>query len=1111
MTSLLGDIFNGVPRLLITRVWMVVRFSVWVLMRIVDAVTTVISIIYPIVSLSIRLLAAFTNFMGGLLTAEIRVEFSILFPAIVIIGSWLLWVFFPFLGCLFQNTILPFITDAIPLYTKIFLFILTVFNLLVKVWNAIVPIIGLIINIIVELFVIFFTLLVSIMGSAEVFKVMDAIFTIMTAIVSIVIEILESLIGLTPTLISTFADICGALVSAVLELAPMLFPIVTWLTRTLFNVLEPVLFQLVKLLAFFIKNSLLLRGLRAAGMKLREAGPMDAESAAQAELNAVNEVALGALTDKLKLYWTEDSADRATDALNKQNNWLASHPIGYGSYNAYLQENHDSDDIPSSSPNIVPHESYLSSVHRQTLLRRGLDDLYSPDALGHAEFDHDDAPLTHQQSHSAHARTDLSTMPFATNETHYEKHAKPHKNAHHKHHAHHQAKPHHLEGHVHLTDEPLHNDFHKRVRCQSRFCGNTGVPGEEVSLPHPILTIRAGHNYRRHQMGIHTKMTLKQHRNRFVLGAAVLHAAKGALHHTIDRHYHNGNGAIPAAATQALKDITGHESMHSLLEHTMSHHENPADSLASYIPNFSDWPLISMLADADPNKESYFGNYMRERIVFYHDDDHDDRGDNVLRDLETPAKEHLRSGKQRMRLQHVTIDTAKELEDELRNGAFVPYSHATRKLLQFRGEGLTVSQLTGPMHFVSAAAVDTKSARLKDGNKVPSIPTFKLATVSDCVHRPGAKRPRSPLCLPEIPLQVGCVVGKLANKLFFDVILELNYCTYEPRCGQIGFIIIERPAFRLDLFVIVDHLDLYISWDWLWNGLFWFIMLLAPIAPITKATLRAIGRTGVPFLYLLTEPVAALIPTTIVLNDYICLGIFAYGPVFIIMLIAVGKVVVLPMFLWALRTWVSTEAMISGFLAIEAARLQAIQNTTWWQLQNGVLSADQVLDRRASIPQPPRQGIDDTMDNLPTINELLHPYTGPGSQNVLDTNTYQTRRVTARIGAPLLQDPEAAYTDLPTTANDEDLDQISPDALQAIHLYARTLPQIVAHFPEEELMANDTEDAEDFEWTFKELMVTPHLTSIWLNQWVGQYLHERQASRDRRPPAMPYYNGSVQE
>lgn len=1068
------------------QVFIVVQFVLGFLFDIFAVLVFEVAI--PVAEQTIILVAAFTNFMGGLLVAEIRVEFSILFPVAVFLGAWTFWWFYPVFGCFYENIFIPFAQIVLPLALQLLSFGLTIVNLFIRVFNSLVPLIGFIINIIVEFFVVFFSTMVSLVGDGEIFRILDAVISAVSMVAGIVLGFIEAVISVAPTVLSVLTQVIGLCITIIIEAAPMLTQITSWLFRTLFFNLQPILKYVVKVVRWYIGIArkgpvgrlLLKRNLEAGSYQF------DEEMSSMEEVVDFEMVSVGAFDKALRKYWTWEAADAMADSVSEMNEYFMSHPLGSNSYYHYTRGPDIHDLLPPEQFDIENHD-----FQSATSQHAALDD--DPDSLESTyvrEFDERTATLAEKQSHTAHPRVDRSEMHFVKNATHYEHSARPRGEydqhgslKHSMPHIHRLPKvnKHHLKGGKRLIDKPLHHDFDSwRLRCRSRFCGGHGA-----ALEHPILAIRRMPNLDGHVFG-YAHEDLDSHRKRFVVSHAVLHGFKTASHHVMNRHYWNGNGDLPRHASAVLKHLTGHSSSHDFIEHLMTRQEHPVDSLHSYVPVLSEWPPFKWMVEHNDNPETFYGNWMRDRIQFLNVNSTEDP-------LHSSVVRTATNGvglSQRRRLMHVTLDTRAEIEAR--------EASTGRKLFQFSGESAGRQSVSGPMRFVVADRVELLSDRILDPKTaVPSLPVFRLSGQTDCVNRPGSRQPRNPLCLPEIPQQVWCFVNSFYPYVYNVILANLNFCTYEPQCKDLGFQIIKRPQFSVDLIILVNNIDLFISVDWYINSIVWFTTLLSPILPGLKAILEVIS-TQAPFLFLVFDPLARLIPTTVVLNDFVCELIFIYAPVLSAVTLIILRMTLIPILQLIFRSIMSLQALITALIGINASLLARIETNEWWQVQNGngrpaTNPATLRQNNQYMVTPDGKRTVRDPAERLPSANELNNPFSASGRRNTI-------------IGAELGGVDAGPTTD--TYDPHANPDHVSTDAKRAMVLYGRCIERGLEYFGEPG--EDDTlQEAALFERRMLPFMHTAHYTYNWFKRWRGEREHQRKTSKERRPTAMAYYAGSA--
>lgn len=862
---------------LLRQAYLVLRTVLWLAGLLADLFGTIFfQILFPAAQYLFTFLGAFINFMIGLLFGEFRIEFSIFLPAVILIGSFILWLFAPTYGCFIENVIAPFARNLVPLVASLVPVIITIVNVLFRVWNSLVPLIGMIINIVIELFVVFFALFTSILGSVDVYKLFDAIFTIIIQLVMVFVNLLDGIAAIVPTMLAIFASVVGYCMTIIIESSPTLIPIVVWLVKILFFVLVNILGIVVKLCRAF------------SGGRLRDEG-------SAARMPGYDSQGNGDMFENARpaaqKYFTAESAEMGAEDVEAINRWNVAHPPGSFSYY------HSRTGVALTDLDVI-HDIYDTV---EDLKVKEAPDIFDDEKDYSDGWDEDDGSLEELQKRAAHPHESRSVPDFAdhNNEAAHKKAAKPkHPHDHLRHHMRQgRIKAKHLKGHYKVSDRPIHLDYAEGGEtCRSKFCGGHGK-----KLRHPHEAINADHDYREGLFGFE-RMTHDDHRNHAVYTTSVLHVTRRTIHHMVNAHWHNGDGSMRKHFASAFKGITGHESPHDLMEYMMTQEKHPIDSLHSFIPVVHKLPIINFLSRYDPEPETLHQNYMDQREVYYAENDDED-----------PL--HALAFNKRHLMQHVTIATKQEIKERHERRAREEADARAEEEHEMSRRDMTLADAVAPTGLVTESAVNTDTGRIADPNTEPGLPTFKLVSIGDCVRTPGVKHKRSKLCLPEIPQQLGCFLRELVEDIYGGL-YELHYCNYEYKCAEMGFCLQQRPANAFDVLIFATNLDLFINLCWLKNSLVWIMSVLFLLFPIVDALLE-VANTYVPMLYLITDPIINATPKTASLNQYVyCLPVFSYSVFLLIALLFVAYVFVWPLISWFIRTITRFWTLVEAFQSI---------------------------------------------------------------------------------------------------------------------------------------------------------------------------------------------------
>jgi hypothetical protein len=1043
---------------LVNQVYLLLRTVAWIGGMLADLFGTVFfQILFPAAQYVFTFLGAFINFMIGLLFGEFRIEFSIFLPALILIGTFILWLLAPTFGCFIENVLAPFARNLVPLIASLVPVIITIINVLFRVWNALVPLIGMIINIVIELFVVFFALFTSILGSVDVYKLFDAIFTIAIQLVMVFVNLLDGIVAIVPTMLAIFASVIGYCMTIIIESAPTLIPVVVWLVKIVFFVLVNLLGVIVKLCRAF------------SGGRLRDEPGYDRMPSYDAQGN--DDMFENARPAAQK-YFTAESAELGAEDVEMINRWNVAHPPGTYSYY------HSRTGVALTDLDVI-HDIYDTV---EQLKVEEAPDRFDDEQDYAGGWTEEDGSLEEIQKRSAHPHMRRSVPEFADhdNEEAHKEAAKPkHPHDHVRHHMRNsRIKAKHLKGHFKVTDRPIHLDYAEGgEECKSKFCGGHGK-----KLRHAHQAVNADHDYSEGLFGFE-KMSHDHHRAHVVYTTSALHVVRRTMHHMVNAHWHNGDGSMRRHFATAFKHITGHETPHDMMEHMLTQDKHPIDSLHTYIPVVHNLPGIRWLSKLDPEPETLHQNWMDEREVFYAENTEDD-----------PL--HALALRKRNLMQYVTKDTKADIHARRARQAA---ESAAEEVHEHESRQMSMAEAVAPTGLASKTAVNTDTGRIADPNSEPALPTFKLVSIGDCVRTPGVKHKRSKLCLPEIPQQLGCFLRELVEDIYGGF-YELRYCDYEYKCAEMGFCLQERPDDVFEVLIFATNLDLFINLCWLQNSLVWIMSVLFLLFPIVDALLE-VANTYVPMLYLITDPIINATPKTASLNQYVyCLPVFSYSIAFLAALLFVTFVFVWPLISWFIRTITRLWTLVEAFRAV----IQSAATMAQSDPVNIAFNADPDTVRRQMDSGrfiKPR-----TRRAFKTPGDTMLP---PG----LDPNSRQ--RITARIGGSFGVGVPGVNIDVePLSAQYEehpDADTpMSADDEEAISLMieCNTLGYELCGMPDPDVTL---EDLVVFERRWAPMLQSIHMSWTWARRYLKRSEKEQKKASNTELPIVSFWKGHYTE
>ncbi len=1147
------------------RIWMLVRLAIFIVGNLIDfAVTLIFNVFWPLAAYALTFAAAFFNFMIGLLLLEINIEWSIFVPLFLLAAAWIWWAIYPFAGCWIQDNIIPLLQNTLPFMLRLQSVLFILINSLITMWNAFVPLLGMLLAVMIELVILFFKIMVQLMGDGSLFKLFGLLQQIAVTLVQITIEVIVAITSISPAVIQALVNVIGYCMTIIIESVPFLIQITVWTFRILYFVLEPILDLLVSIAKMF-RGGLVtsVRSVKRDAMgnpppafaqqarhKKRDFAPSSSsgdfyteddpvlvpqtsgngysrpfendddadDDGANQQMNSNiqydrngNPIYVDYAARSFGQYYTAESGAESSQELNDINTYFLHNPLGSHSHYFYL-DNGEISELPELE--VERHEYMTAKVLE---LHRGdftyehdtedndYSDAAADDGLMMHERQQRSVRIYHLSAAKSPRRTNSSSSKFGYHGNNNRVPQTPGRRA--KIMAALKKAP---------KLKPLHHDFHKKVLCKSALCGGHGK-----ALPHPVISVKADHNYRSNMFQLHRE-SHDDHRRRVVHTYAAMHALGRAVHHVYNHYYWQSDGSLEHHARRALKAVTGFDSGSRLLEHMMTRHEHPVDSVMSYVPILSEhWPFRHIFAlyegaDRRHYESRFLGHWIRKRVVVMGSvaDINQNQKQQTASDVIADALNGQR------RLMHVTVETHEELERH----------EAGRQLLDFAQTG--IDALVSPMLFVSDNSIPVKKTNnhIKDPNSVMTLPLFKFL-MRDCVARIGPNAPAlNPLCLPLIPAQLLCLVENIEYKIFNKFYERIQWCDYESQCADVGFCMPPRPTGDIfEILIIVNNIEYLVNWCWIRNGFVYASLVFRIVFPLLPYLL-AIAVSQVPLLRPFLKWLEDLSANQIQFADLLCLLIYAYAPLLVVFLGFLAYIIIVPLFRFLWRFFTSLLAFFSAMMALEASRLATIESAGWYQLQERdfLLDPTKILRRDPFLVQVPRQNnVDDPGDELPSADEVIRPA-------MMNLRNLQTRIEHERtlieherrlVQGEQNQNPNQISVVGPiTTVTTEDAAAriseteiaaivaeapVSKQARECMFLFVRSVNSARSQYGEPDESVT-LERAHEFESAFGPLVQTLHYTRTWLNEYINETRHQAEKHAVRKPIVTHYWTGSAQ-
>jgi len=1007
----------------ITRGYDLFRIVAWVVGRIIDLFTTIVfGIIIPFIGLVFVSAVAFISFMIGLLIGQIRFQLQIFFPLFLLVGAWILWLFWPEVGCFIEKEGWPFLNFFFDLFGTTFSFAITIVNVLIRIFNSFVPLIGFVLYIGITLLTMYFSAMVQIMGEFDVYALLDALMDVIVLVVEIVIEFIGALVAASTQELSQGIDLIGPVITVAFDAVGLWLRVGIWVWGKLWYLLEPILGAVVKVTQFVRKHFFLARILLDVDPSLRDMSTTD-------DLSDDLWRTVGMSGNQ---YWDDDSGSHAMGMLRGMNRWGKGHSaeraIEYYKMKRMMLFGHASsfrgrrlmeeDGLPSGwtadgteEEEETPKESVVESIHDHVIMFSNI----------------------HEQLHSN------------------DKEVRPH-------------------------PIPLEEEIATyRVRCKSKHCG-----GDEAHLPHPFITMS------RQKFAPHRHETAEQHRIRLTHVAALAHVARHTLRNTVQKHWHEGDGRVTQNMALAWQHMTGHKTLHQTFEYLTTQREDPVESLATFVPVFSEWFPFTYFLDSEYHSDEY-----RNGFVGHH--------------VRKQVRMHRRALRQRSLLDEGNEEEAAEIEEP-------------DEPLYYMGDVLAHHERRGQF---APAGSPTTGAPISEGppsQNQPTLPVLQLLYKQDCNIKPF-----NPLCLPYIPSQIGCLVKMLLH--LFPNKPPVQFCHYEEQCASVGFCIIKRPLITPDLLQIFANTNLWISLCWIRNGFVWIGVVLSFILPIVRDTFKVLSAL-IPFLSFFFDAFVAIIPELVSFQETVCLIPFFYGLTLDILLLWLFYFFVVPLLRFVRRSFTTLEAMFGAIRSIEMTMLAYKQNSGYAEMYKqfyetqpkNVLVHDPWTGRPALVEPPRDTSLGDSENAMVTHAQQAHmlsssssyastapayePGAGASIPSLFDTEL-RVRNAGNFSQVPLMSQIGTDRQAEEGGASDEPL---TPQQQHAIREYALAVERSLIHFGEPVGIVTSAH-VHEFESRFGPLIHSGHWSYEWLRRYIGEHHHQLDVIATRAPPRILYLRG----
>lgn len=1056
-------IYNSYVGLLVARILQVGRFLGWLVAAIFTLVgTLILETFFPALIYFWTMTMAFVQFYIGLLMGTINIEVLVLLPIMLVGATYLLWLYWPNVGC-WMEMAWPIFRTMLDVGAATLRMVLEMVNLGIRIWNSFVPIYGFFVYIVVEIQVQIYRSINLLIGEDNINALFDAVIEISTYLAQILIGVFEGLVSVSTELLSIFSTVSGAIITVVLESSPILLEQVNYLFRILPFTLVPITALIVKVVNYVKKAFFLARLLLEAAPIVGASLASTSTSPRRPDESMQFWRTFGEYGSR---YWTPESARRNVDNLDRMSAWLTKNPPG--TYSDYYVL-HNADMIHS------PESYYAGRAPLQA-------DIHLP-------------PEWQERSTNETSR-EKRHLPFSTGDRHRGPDPLYFMS--------HEQREHMYNGNVRLDSDPLEDSLHKRLPCRSRFCG-----GEGATVAHPMKTIASTHLRDRVILSSLVPNDIRSHRKRSAHAATLIYATRHAMHHTMSKHWRDGDGTLRKHVGNAWKQWTGHETFHSAAETWLSHHDDPMDSLATYAPVLSEMGLFRVILELHPyeTQQMYYGRWAGKRQFFYAEVDDPYTGTRrkvvhiTLNERNATAPPALGT---RQLHQIVLGDDTMTIKEQPVQTTFLPLIF----LNPFSGPG---SILYGTL------ATGYIAGKLLE----PALPVLHMLSKLNCY----SSVPRHPWCIPEMPSQINCLLEQAIR--IIPHTLPVTLCHYEEQCADIGFCIAPRPDLAtVQPLNIVANRRFLISWCWVKNFFVWFLIAGSLVLPVLKLSFQIISVIVPLFGALIFEPLRRLLPNGITLQQSVCLFIYFYAPV-------TGLVIIFYLrFLWPLMIWLWNViqgffAMIDAIRGIEIARLAAISQEPWFEYMQARedAAAQHTLHRDAVFgPLFPVHtgGGPGVTPYDPHASERLYghyasrpaaagyplpPLVNPSEEgldpekareSMLRGSLYSVAplpSISAEIAAPLLTAPVVDVAGM----------HISRQAVAALTVMKNSLEYSVKLFGVPHPKTT-MQHVHDHEVRWHPAIHTGHYSWTWISRAIAKAKHERE-KQHRRPPTMSYFKG----
>ncbi|OQW76817.1 MAG: hypothetical protein BVN35_06040 [Proteobacteria bacterium ST_bin11] len=177
---------------------------------------------------------------------------SILYPwliwwALLTIVWYLVVIYWAYVVAVVISIVIPILNVLIIIFNFLAQLFIIFWDIFVTVWNCVVPFLGMILYVVINVVLTILADIFDVIGSIDWEPVISALMEILNVLVEIAAQILLIVIKVGGEILKAIANIIGPLLEIVMEFVKIWAPVIAWIFKFLFTILEPILFFLGEL------------------------------------------------------------------------------------------------------------------------------------------------------------------------------------------------------------------------------------------------------------------------------------------------------------------------------------------------------------------------------------------------------------------------------------------------------------------------------------------------------------------------------------------------------------------------------------------------------------------------------------------------------------------------------------------------------------------------------------------------------------------------------------------------------------------------------------------------------------------------------------------------